>query len=97
MNQQQQAQGQQAYMPQPPAIISTKDHLYLEDMLSWNLNAIKKAHFFAQNVQDPDIQRAITQMAQMHQRHYQTLLNHIQQHLQTTQQPAQTNQMGGMQ
>lgn len=26
----------------PPAVISTKDHLYLEDMLNWNLLAMKK-------------------------------------------------------
>ena len=96
MNQQTQAQNQQqTFMQQPPMVISTKDHLYLDDMMSWNLNAAKKAHFFAQNVQDPEIKNAITQMALMHQRHYQTLLNHIHQHIQGTQQA--NPQMGGMQ
>lgn len=34
----------------PPSVISTKDHLYLNDMLNWNLLAMKKAHFMAQRV-----------------------------------------------
>lgn len=37
---------QQSQMP--PSVISTKDHLYLNDMLNWNLLAMKKAHFMAQ-------------------------------------------------
>lgn len=31
---------QQSQMP--PSVISTKDHLYLNDMLNWNLLAMKK-------------------------------------------------------
>lgn len=38
-NSQQQSTG---YMKQPPEMVSVKDSLYLSDMLSWNLNAIKK-------------------------------------------------------
>ena len=36
---------QQQGMTTPPPVISTKDHLYLQDMLNWNLLAMKKAHF----------------------------------------------------
>lgn len=35
-------QNQQGIMQQPPAVISTKDALYLTDMLTWNLLACKK-------------------------------------------------------
>ncbi|MEK5066696.1 hypothetical protein [Cytobacillus sp. FSL R5-0596] len=42
----------QALMTQPPEIMSTKDHLYVNDMLSWNLLAMKKMHFFAQQCQN---------------------------------------------
>lgn len=44
---QQQQQGtqsnqQQGFMQEPPQVISVKDHLYINDMLSWNLLAMKK-------------------------------------------------------
>lgn len=64
-------------MAQVPPIVSTKDQLYISDMLSWNLNACKKAHFFAQNCQTPELQQALEQAGQMHQRHYDRLLNHL--------------------
>lgn len=91
--QQQSAATGQQYMPQPPFVISTKDLLYLEDMMSWNLNTIKKVHFFAQQVQDPEIKNKMHQMCQMHENHYQKLLNHMHQHLQTANQTT----TGGMQ
>ena len=45
--QQQQSNQQQGMMQQPPQVLTTKDSLYLNDMLSWNLLAMKKAHFAA--------------------------------------------------
>ncbi|WP_017726349.1 hypothetical protein [Halalkalibacterium ligniniphilum] len=74
MNQQQ----QQSIMPEPPNVITTKDHLYIQDMLSWNLLASKKAHFFAQQCTDPEIKQALEQAGQMHQRHYDTIIHHLQ-------------------
>ncbi|MBU5594033.1 spore coat protein [Amphibacillus sp. MSJ-3] len=62
-------------MPQPPMMISTKDLLYLTDMMSWNLNVIKKAHDLANHCQLPEIKQAIEQVGKMHQKHYQQLLN----------------------
>ncbi|KHE68665.1 hypothetical protein [Halobacillus sp. BBL2006] len=64
-------------MAQVPNVVSTKDQLYISDMLSWNLNACKKAHFFAQNCQTPEIQAALEEAGQMHQRHYNKILNHL--------------------
>ncbi|TCP23494.1 hypothetical protein EV207_13011 [Scopulibacillus darangshiensis] len=92
MNPQQQPQNQNV-MEQPPFVVSTKDHLYLEDMLSWNLNAVKKSHFFASQCQDTEIKQALLSACQMHQTHYQMLLNHIQQHVQNNTNPT----TGGMQ
>ncbi len=55
MQQQQQPQpqqmgAQQPIMPEPPAVLSTKDHLYINDMLSWNLVAMKKSPFLCRTV-----------------------------------------------
>ncbi|KAB8131774.1 hypothetical protein F9U64_12990 [Gracilibacillus oryzae] len=76
MQQQEQPMGSQL-MTQPPKMITTKDHLYLTDMLSWNLNAAKKAHFFAQNCTIPEVRQAIEGACQMHERHYQLILEHL--------------------
>jgi hypothetical protein len=75
-------QNTQGIMQEPPAIISTKDSSYISDMLSWNLLAMKKAHFFAGQCQDPEVKSALETCGQMHQRHYQQILNHLNKHLQ---------------
>ncbi|WP_077624916.1 hypothetical protein [Sediminibacillus massiliensis] len=64
-------------MQQPPNMVSTKDLLYLTDILSWNLNACKKAHFFAEQCSSPDIKNALEQACQMHERHYSQILQHL--------------------
>ncbi|WNS74870.1 hypothetical protein RRV45_18605 [Bacillus sp. DTU_2020_1000418_1_SI_GHA_SEK_038] len=71
-------QNQQGLMQQPPPIISTKDSLYLSDMLSWNLLAVKKAHFYAQHCQNEELKMAFEKCGQMHQRHYEQILTHLQ-------------------
>ena len=68
---------QQGIMQQPPSVISTKDSLYLTDMLSWNLLAMKKAHFFAQQCQDQELKTEIEKCGQMHQKHYEKILTHL--------------------
>ncbi|WP_026584719.1 hypothetical protein [Bacillus sp. J33] len=72
-------QNQQGIMQQPPAVVSTKDSLYLTDMLSWNLLAFKKAHFYAQQCQDQELKVHFERCGQMHQRHYEQLLTHLNQ------------------
>ncbi len=64
-------------MKQPPKMVSTKDSLYLKDMLSWNLLAMKKAHFFAAQCQDQQVVQALNKYGLMHQRHYNTILTHL--------------------
>lgn len=78
-------QNQQGIMQHPPGIISTKDSFYLTDMMSWNLLAAKKAHFFASQCQDQELKNEAEKVGQMHQRHYQQLLNHINEHINQTQ------------
>jgi hypothetical protein len=73
----QQMQNQTNFMETPPHIITVKDSLYLADMLSWNLLAMKKAHFFASQCQDPELINALEKCGQMHQRHYEKILNHL--------------------
>ncbi|MCG1021707.1 hypothetical protein [Sutcliffiella horikoshii] len=88
--QQQQPQQNTTQQPgtyqQPPNVVTTKDSLYFADMLSWNLLAMKKAHFFASQCQDQEVVSAIEKAGQMHQRHYQKILTHIQGQNQTQQQ-----------
>lgn len=64
---------------QPPQIISVKDQSYLTDMLAWNLLATKKANFFASQCQDPQVAELINRSGQMHQRHYDAILTHLNQ------------------
>jgi hypothetical protein len=78
MQQQTQGQPQQPVMMETPKVITTKDCLYLKDQLSWELIAMKKCHHTALECQDPEIAQAIDRAGQMHQRHYQLLLKHLQ-------------------
>ncbi|MFA9559838.1 hypothetical protein ACERII_21225 [Evansella sp. AB-rgal1] len=85
-----QGQQQQNIMPEPPNVITSKDHLYITDMLSWNLLAMKKAHAFAQQCTDQQVSQAVEQAGKMHYKHYQMLLNHLnQQQSQQMSQPLQ--------
>ncbi|CAG7649859.1 ferritin-like domain-containing protein [Paenibacillus allorhizosphaerae] len=72
------AQQAQVPIPAPPRVITTKDLMYLKDALSWELNAFKKFHFYAQQATNPQIKQALDKAGQMHQRHYQKLLTHLQ-------------------
>jgi hypothetical protein len=73
-----QQQQQQTTMQQPPNVITTKDQLYLTDMLSWNLLAMKKAHFYASQCQNQEIKNQLDKIGQMHNQHYQKILGHLQ-------------------
>ncbi|MDF2608511.1 MAG: hypothetical protein K0S34_2713 [Bacillales bacterium] len=71
----------QVPMTEVPFVLTTKDVSYISDMLSWNLLAMKKAHFFAQQCQDQEIKQAIEGACTMHQRHYDKLLQHMGSHM----------------
>lgn len=69
---------QQPTFAVPPKVITTKDYLYLKDGMSWLLDAMKKCSHFAGECTDPVIRQALDRAGQMHQRHYQMLLRHLQ-------------------
>ncbi|WP_042352330.1 hypothetical protein [Bacillus massiliigorillae] len=75
--QNQQPSTNQVVYPEPPAVLTTKDELYLTDMMSWNLVIFKKAAFYAQHCQDPEIKQAIQTVGQMHQKQYDSFLSHL--------------------
>lgn len=85
MNPQQMTNQQQPIMQQPPHVITTKDLSYINDMLAWNLLAMKKAHFFAGQCQDQSVKMEVEKCGQMHQRHYEMLLAHLQEKQQNNQ------------
>jgi hypothetical protein len=70
--------GQQPVMMTPPDVVTTKDYLYLRDQLSWTLLVMKKCAHYAQECTDPQVRSAIDRAGQMHQRHYNLLLKHLQ-------------------
>lgn len=61
-----------------PNVVTTKDHAYLKDQMSWLLLATKKCAHFASECQDPAIQNAIHTIGQTHERQYNLLLQHLQ-------------------
>ncbi len=75
MYQNQPSRGQR--MTQPPRMLSTKDCAYLTDALSWELLAAKKAHTFAMQCSDVQVKNQLEQIGQLHQTHYDILLNHL--------------------
>ncbi len=77
MEQQPIHQNQQPIKMTPPEVVTVKDSLYLTDMLSWNLLAMKKAHFYAQQCQDQEIKAALDKVGMMHQKHYNQILRHL--------------------
>jgi hypothetical protein len=64
--------------PEPPRAITTKDLMYLKDILSWELLSFKKFHSLAGQAQDNEIKQALEKVGQIHQGHYQKLLTHLQ-------------------
>jgi hypothetical protein len=65
-------------MDQPPNVITSKDLAYLKDAMSWELLAMKKCHHFASHCQDPEIKNQLEGTGQMHQKHYDRLLQYVQ-------------------
>ena len=49
-----------------PAIISTKDLAYLEDMFQWNFNACKKAHHYMNEINNEEIKNGVNNIYEMH-------------------------------
>lgn len=53
-------------MQNVPAIISTKDLAYLEDMFQWNFIACKKAHHYMNEINNEEIKNEAGNIYEMH-------------------------------
>lgn len=60
-------------------MISGKDLDYIKDMLNWNFIAAKKTKSYLEHVNDADVNKIFNQVNEMHQKHYNTLLNILEQ------------------
>lgn len=61
-------------MKEVPTIISTKDLLYIDDMLSWNFTTIKKINYYVQNIEDEDVNNLLSEVANTYKKHYSEIL-----------------------
>ncbi|WP_227397180.1 hypothetical protein [Jeotgalibacillus aurantiacus] len=50
--------------------LSTKDVLYLKDVLEWNMLAAKKAHYAAAQCTNPQLKAQLETCCTMHRNHY---------------------------
>src|SRR5262245_7313723 len=58
----------QAPIQTPPRVITTKDLLYVKDVLSWELDAFKKFHHSSRHGQGAIIKQSLHKAGQGHQR-----------------------------
>ena len=58
-----------------PAMVSTKDLAYLEDMMNWNFTLSKKANHFSTEVTDVVLKEAFANLATTLKKNYQELLD----------------------
>lgn len=57
-----------------PAMISTKDLSYLEDMLNWSLNLCKKAKNYSEEVTDQGLKDTLLNVSDSCLEHYKVFL-----------------------
>lgn len=57
--------------------LTQKEFLYLEDCLKAERLAIKKCEFFGEQSSDPEVREICLNLANRHQQHYNTLLQHL--------------------
>ncbi len=58
-----------------PAMVSTKDLSYLEDMMNWNYTLSKIAYHYSEEVTEESLKNAFSSLAHTLHQHYQTLLD----------------------
>ena len=59
------------------ANLTAKELSAISDQLGMEQNLIKKYQMYAQSTQDPQIQKTCQDIATKHQRHYTTLMGHL--------------------
>lgn len=53
-----------------PTMITSKDLSYIEDMLNWNFNTIKKMNHYLSEVDDEDIIELFKKIIKVYKKHY---------------------------
>lgn len=61
-------------MKEVPTVITTKDLLYLDDMLSWNFTTVKKINHYINEVVDEDVINLLTSVSKTFTKHYTEIL-----------------------
>lgn len=61
-------------MKETPNIISSKDLLYIEDMMNWNLIMNKKISLFLDLICDDEVSKILNNAMKMHSKHFKELL-----------------------
>ena len=61
-------------MKNVPEMISTKDRAYIKDMFNWNFVAMKKFDDYIENVENEEIAKKISSLADMHFKNCNTLI-----------------------
>lgn len=62
-------------MKETPNIITSKDLLYIEDMLNWNYTMIKKINVLIECVEEEEVLTLLKKACKMHNKHYNSLLS----------------------
>lgn len=62
-------------MKSVPNIISTKDLSYLEDMLNWNFNLIKKINNYLNMIKDEDVKKELEKASKELMNNYNSFLD----------------------
>ncbi len=62
-------------MNEVPAMVSTKDLSYIEDMLNWNFTTIKKINSYISLVEDGEIKEMLSYISEKFKTHYNSLIN----------------------
>lgn len=60
------------------SLITEKEHLYVKDMMSWELLAMKKCHDAASRCENAEFTNLINSIGQQHERNYKQLLGQLQ-------------------
>lgn len=61
-------------MKEVPTIVSTKDLLYIDDMLSWNFTTIKKINHYIEEIVDEDVSNLLNDVVNKFIEHYSEIL-----------------------
>ena len=61
-------------MKNVPEMISTKDSAYIKDMFNWNFVAMKKFDDYIENIENEEIAKKLSSLADMHLKNCNTLI-----------------------